>query len=509
MKNYRYSVLAVSASLACASGTAMAAGFGVTVQSASGGGSSATGHAMAEDASAMWYNPALLSSVEGKQVNGGVAIIDAELKVTNTGSTTPDISGRFIPIVGDNQGEPGGFSATPSIYYKQDISTNKAFGLGINIPFGVSTKYDADSFARYEATESRLKTVNVNPAMSWQINDKWALGAGLNVQYGHALLSKAVDSGLACRKVLAQGPDATQRAELAAAQAAAAATAAGHSAEAVRSIAAAAGSLTALRFANKACTDAGMGNLTDAANDSEMKVEALGFAFGANVGAVYKPNAATTISVGYRSTTKYKLEGDGDFTHKALANLDNLAPGTLRAAGLVDQDATADLDLPASASLAFARKLTDKLTLHGDVTWTQWSSVPEIRIVFPDTKLSDSVTSLEWEDTVRYGVGMTYKMNEKTTLRAGMAMDPTPTPGPQHRTPRAPRSDTAWFSVGMSHRINKKLSLDASFSYLHPEKATINYTAPGAKDGDPDGYFTRADVDSDAFAAALSVSYRF
>ena len=70
-------------------GQASAGGFGVTIQSGTGAGNAATGHAMAEDASAMFYNPALLFSLDGRQINGGAALLSTEVEVTNTGSTVP------------------------------------------------------------------------------------------------------------------------------------------------------------------------------------------------------------------------------------------------------------------------------------------------------------------------------------------------------------------------------------------------------------------------------------
>lgn len=489
MNNYRYSVLAVSVSLCCLSGSAFAAGFGVTVQSATVGGNAATGHAMAEDASAMWYNPALLSSVEGAQVNAGVSLLNTDMKVTNANSTGPSFLG--YSITGDPNGEPGGLSATPSMFYKRDFhDSNMSFGLGLNVPFGVSTEYKDDSFARYEATESSLSTLNINPALSWKLSDRVALGAGLNFQYGHAVLARAIDSSLLC-----SGVEAGIKAQTAAAG----------------------GDPTTV---DAQCgTVGGMSNVNA---DGKSSVEASGVAFGANIGGVFKPSSGTTISVGYRSAVKYDLEGDADFTHDDLliTAIGNTAPAAvqaggptaiaaysasvLAASGYGDQDATADLELPASLSLAFAKDINQKLTLHGDVTWTEWSSVPEIRIVFPDTALSDSVTDLQWEDTVRVGLGATYQLNNKTKLRAGVAYDPTPTPGPDHRTPRAPRSDTLWLSAGMSHKFSKALSVDASLAYVSPKDTTLDYTAPGTLN-----YNTRANVEADALSAALSVNYRF
>lgn len=435
-------------------GVSQAGGFGITVQSASGGGTAATGQALAEDASAMYYNPALLSSLEGAQINTGVGLLNTDTKLTNRNSTIPTAAGGTL-VKGNNTAEPGGLSVTPNFYYKRDLSDKVALGLGINTPFGVSSEYDADSFTRYEALESHLKTVNINPALSWKVNDKVAVGAGVNLQLGEAELGKAIDSRLVC-----------------------------------------------MQISPASCAALGLTTSSNQATDSKVTVKADGVAYGANVGLAYHPDEKTTVSLAYRSPVKYNLEGDADFSYSS--QLQNLGPTALTAANLVDQKATADLKMPASASLAVAHKVNDKLAIHGDATWTEWSSVPEIRIKFPDTNLADSVTDLQWENTVRVGGGVTYQMNEKTKLRAGVAFDPTPTPDDKHRSPRAPSSDNWWYSAGVSRKLSKNMDLEASLSYVKPEDTTINYTTPGTSD-----YNTRADVTSDVLAGAVSINYRF
>lgn len=435
---------------------ALAGGFGVTVQSGSIGGNAATGHALAEDASAMWYNPALLSSLEGKQVNGGLSFVHTKLDVVNTGSTTPASGALVFPIVGDNTVDPGGTSITPSLFYKRDLGKQgMAFGLGINVPFGVNTEYENDSFTRYEATESQLKTVNINPAISYRVNEKFDVGAGLNLQIGQATLGRKLDSFLLCTQ---SAPTAT-------------------------------------------CQGV-FGGASNQSFDNDVTIEADGIGYGVNAGFAYRPNQQITVSVGLRSSVNYDLEGDADF--ELNQTFLTLLGGNASGVGLVDQDAEASLKMPASASFAFARELSNKLTIHGDVTWTQWSSVPEIRIKFPNTTLSDSVTNTQWDDTTRVGLGMTYKMTPKTTLRTGIALDPTPTPGPENRTPRAPSSDNLWLSGGVSHQINKKIVVDASLSLVHPEEVAINYSAPA-----PTDYLTRAETESDVLVGAVSVNYRF
>lgn len=433
------------------SGTAQAGGLGVTVQSASGGGTAATGHALADDASVMYYNPALLSSLEGTQINTGVGLLSTDTKLTNRGSTLPTGAGGTL-VQGSNTAKPGGLSVTPSFYYKRDLSEKMAFGVGVNTPFGVSTEYDPDSFTRYEALESSLKTVNINPAVSWKVNDKLAVGAGVNVQIAHAELGRALDSRLACAAV----------------------------------------------GGGAACAGLLPGSVSNT-HDSKSLVEGKSVALGANIGVAYQPTDKTTLSASYRSSIKHEIDGDVAFTLSPAAQA---VPQV--AATFINQKATADLKMPASVSLAAAHQVNDKLAVHGDATWTQWSSVPEIRIKFPDRTLPDSVTDLQWEDTVRLGGGVTYKMNDTTKLRAGIAFDPTPTPSDKNRSPRAPNADNWWYSAGVAKKLRKNLELDASVSLVKPEDVTINYTTPGTSN-----YTTRADVNSDAISGAISLNYRF
>lgn len=462
-KQLLFKPLCAALFIALGSNTAWAGGFGVTIQSGTGGGNAATGHAMAEDASAMYYNPALLYSVEGgRQMNGGLSLLNTDVTTTNTGSTIPSAAGGF-PVIGENESEPGSLSVAPSFYYKGEAGGKggMVYGVGINAPFGVHTEYDDESFVRYESTETSLKTININPALAWRLNDQFDIGAGLNIQVGQAILDRAIDSYLICQRFVAAGA-----------------------------------------VASGTCSALGLDSASNASTDGSVGVEATGVGYGFNFGVAYRPDHKTTLSLGLRSSVKYDLEGDADFEHNS--SLLALGEANLAAAGLGDQDAEADLEMPASVSLAFARELTDKLTLHGDVTWTEWSSVPEIRIKFPETGADDAVSNLQWEDTVRYGVGLTYQMNEKTRLRAGIAHDPVPTPDPEHRTPRAPSADDLWISAGLTHQINRNFSFDAGFSLVRPADASINYTAPGTSD-----YLTRADVDSEVLVGAVSLNYRF
>jgi long-chain fatty acid transport protein len=66
------------------------------------------------------------------------------------------------------------------------------FGIGINAPFGLVTEYDANWVGRYQGVKSEITTININPALSYQLTDTISIGGGLNYQQLDAELTNAV-----------------------------------------------------------------------------------------------------------------------------------------------------------------------------------------------------------------------------------------------------------------------------------------------------------------------------
>ena len=64
-------------------------------------------------------------------------------------------------------------------------------GIGISAPFGLATNYDSAWIGRNQTVKSEINTVNVNPSVAYRINDKVALGFGVNYQKIDAELTNA------------------------------------------------------------------------------------------------------------------------------------------------------------------------------------------------------------------------------------------------------------------------------------------------------------------------------
>lgn len=176
--------------LELASQAVNASGFALIEQSASGQGLSYAGAAAStEDASVMWFNPAGLTEIQGNQAILGAHIVSPSAKFTDGGSTNP--LGGSTGGIGDD-GATVGF--VPNVFWKGKAG-DFDIGLGINVPFGQHISYDDNWAGRYIATETNLKTININPAIAGKINDELSFGFGLNAQYVDLILEQKVFLG--------------------------------------------------------------------------------------------------------------------------------------------------------------------------------------------------------------------------------------------------------------------------------------------------------------------------
>ena len=167
-----------------------AAGFALSEQSGSGLGNAFAGAAaVAEDASTIYFNPAGMTYLEGRQFVGAVHLIKTSGDFDNNGSFTPRIPNDRTG------GDLGGLAAIPNLYYKQDINDQFKIGIGIGTPFGLKTEYDKDWLGRFQAIKSELKTVNINPSIAWKMNEQWSFGAGISAMWAQAELTNAVNLG--------------------------------------------------------------------------------------------------------------------------------------------------------------------------------------------------------------------------------------------------------------------------------------------------------------------------
>jgi len=143
--------------------------------------------AWCDDASAGWYNVAGLSRTrQGSFVGTSEGyLIDLDFQATS--STVYD-----KPVFGETDVSAGRDAWVPAFHAAWRLHPRWVVGLGVTAPFGLEVYYPADSAARYVATKSNLLTYNVNPNISYRINEQWSVGAGFNAMYFQAKLEQKI-----------------------------------------------------------------------------------------------------------------------------------------------------------------------------------------------------------------------------------------------------------------------------------------------------------------------------
>lgn len=414
-------------------GNANSAGFALIEQSVSNMGTAyAGGSALANDTSTLYFNPAGMTRLEG--TNGSVALhlVKPSSKFEDNGGSTFATALGGAPLGGGNGGDAGGWAAVPHTYVSQQISDRAWLGFAVNAPFGLTTEYDQNWVGRYHAVKSSVATYNFNPSFAFKASDQLSLSVGVSAQYLEAEFSNAIDFG------------------------------------AIDALPVTAGGL------GGALSLGGPG-----AADGMVNIEGDSWGFGFNLGALFEASDKTRIGVHYRSEIQHDVKGDADFSGAAQGAVTTAifagSAGTVRM--LDDTGVSADVTLPASASLSLFHQATPQLALMADYTWTGWSSIPELRFDFANNQ-PDGVTTFNWKDTNRFAVGAEYqRANSDWTYRVGVAFDESPIDSDAARTPRLPDADRIWLSFGAGVKLGESTRLDIGYAHLFMDDPVLNKNA--------------------------------
>ena len=157
-----------------------ASGFQIWEQDAAGIGDAHAGYALPNSASAAFYNPANLTDLQDPQLTTGATVIQLHVPFKGTIATsTLDDSG---PIPSDTEGG-GNPNVVPNFYLSTPLGSKAAAAIGLVTPFGLSTDYGALTNVKYAATDTSLRTIDITPALAYRFNDRFSLGAGMDIEY--------------------------------------------------------------------------------------------------------------------------------------------------------------------------------------------------------------------------------------------------------------------------------------------------------------------------------------
>ncbi len=448
VRTLRTAVAPIMALLLCLGASqATAAGFRLPEAGAKAMGMGFAFTAQADDPSAIYFNPAGLTQLEGSNVMGGVTYVK-ENGGTFTGET---------PLT-------GGFSTSetqktlhffiPNLYVTRKASPNFAYGIGVFSPFGLGQEYKDQhtSIFRNQVTKIDLQTVVVNPSVAWKVNEVLSLGAGIDFMYGKATLKKTP---------------------------------------------------VGLHSDGETLTPTNIFDL-------ELKGDgtAWGYNFGllltpskaVRIGASFRSPFELQIKDGDVTIS--------DVTTQTIVtpfgSLPPQAPAPIGFGGSsFSTKASTTLSLPATAALGIAVKPTDRLTVEVDADWTFWSSYRTLAFDFRDNRafLPDSSSKKNWKDVCAIRIGGEYKVTDPLALRLGFAYDPTPVPN-ETMSPELPDATRLNYMAGVGYKIGN-WTVDGSYFYVDKKDRTVDNLNAAAGTG------FNGTWKGDAHVVALDLGYRF
>ncbi len=191
----------VAAAVTIASQQAMAAGFQLNAQSATGLGRAFAGDGViADNASTMAKNPASMALFDAPALSLGVIAIDTDVKVKDTTFMGQPVDNASI----------GGTSFAPNIYYIHPLNEKWTVGASLYSNFGTKTEFPSEYGKKQSVNLGSLgtltpdlfggltdvKSVNLGLSAAYRLNQQFSLGGGLDIIYGSGKLERGYKSAV-------------------------------------------------------------------------------------------------------------------------------------------------------------------------------------------------------------------------------------------------------------------------------------------------------------------------
>ena len=390
-------------------------------------GSCAVGRAYAvsaspcKDASTIFWNPAAAAWINGWNVTAGVAAIGVN------GSFKQDTTQRKydsdVPT-----------SWIPHLFVNYHAPTSRvAFGLGVYVPYGLTSQWTDDFPGRFSAKKATLASVYVQPNIAWQISPNWSIGGG--PVYGHSTVE------------LIQAVDLSQQQ-----------LPNGQSFGAI-------GIATGTEFARA-------------------RLKGSADAWGAQIGLSGHLADAWWIGARFLTPLEFKYD-DADATFTATPTnlvvggtlqppitagtpVDSLVAPQFRSGGaLVAQKAATKITHPAQIQGGLAYTGFSNLVLEGDYAFIGWKRFDYLPVAFQGPAKDKSRTLIESyknSSSIRLGAEYTIASNG-WKLRAGF--DGVQSAAPEETvTPLLPEQDRQYGTVGIGIPFMGNWAVDASYAHI-------------------------------------------
>ena len=411
MKKFNQSILATAMLLAA--GGANAAAFQLAEVSTSGLGRAYAGEAaIADNASVVATNPALMSLFKTNQFSVGGVYVDSRINMNGDVATSvQNLDGaNKNGSASERKVVPGAF--VPNLYFVAPVNDKFAVGAGMNVNFGLKSEYGDSYDAGVFGGKTDLTAINLNLSGAYRVTEGLSVGLGVNAVYAKAQIERN----------------------------------AGIIAESVQT------GKNALKTVNPQTV------IPDYLTSKDKSVVSLqdkaAWGFGWNAGVIYQFNEGNRIGLAYHSKV------DIDFTDRTATSLE----AEVIKAG---EKGNLTLKLPDYLELSGFHQLTDKFAVHYSYKYTHWSRLTRLYASYENGKKAFD-KELQYSNNSRIALGASYNLDEKLTLRAGIAYDQAASR--HHRSAAIPDTNRTWYSLGATYKFTPNLSVDLGYAYLKGKK---------------------------------------
>jgi len=392
-----------------------------------------------DDASSIYWNPGAMPGKRGFSLYGGAAIIKIG------GSFTQDTT--HMEYQGDVP-----TAIVPHVFLNYRGAGRMAYGLGVYVPYGLTSQW-SDSFpGRFAAKKASLQTIYFQPNLTYAINDRWSVGGGPIIAHSSVELVQGVDLSGQVATVVNNNPITFGQLGIA--------------------------KRTEFARARLKGSDMGYG-FTFGLQGKLTPNWQMGARFLSQVAFNYDNADATFTQV----MTGLTLAAGNPITPGGVSlPVDQVVAGSFATGPLTPQKVQTQIQHPAQVQVGFAYTGFERTTLSLDYSYVGWKSFSNLPVNFQNTALSKVLVE-EYNNTSGIRFGVEHRLVNGAALRAGLAGNTSAAPE-QTVTPLLPEQDRGFGMLGGGLPITSGLTVDAAYAHVFTSgrRGRIDERAVGSTD---------------------------
>jgi len=413
-----------------------------------------------DDASTIYWNPGAMPKTRGLSVLAGFAVIP--LKGDFTQDTTFQQYDADIPT-----------AVVPHVFANYRSSGRLAYGLGVYVPYGLTSQWGDEFPGRFAAKKASLQTIYVQPNVAFQITEGWSVGVGPVIGHSSVELVQAVD--LSQQRTSATGPTFGQ---------------------------------------------IGIPKRTEFAR-ATLKGDAMGL--GVNLGVHGRLTPKWEVGARFLSQVHFDYsDADATFEQRptgltlaannplgapALTPVDALLAGQFTGSGaLTSQKVETRIMHPAQVQVGVGYTGIPNTTVTVDYAWVGWKSFKQLPVDFQGGA-TDRVLIEEYNNTSSFRLGVDHRFTNGAAVRGGFAAAAAAAPDVTV-TPLLPEQDRTYGTIGGGYPISSRLTIDGAYMKIFTpgrrgridERSSVSQTAEQLNNG---SYTLRANIFSLSLKASL------